>query len=254
VLGEASDLQAAQAAARYVLEGMRQEDGRLFATARDGRAHLDACLEDYVFMTQGLIDLYETDFDPHWIREALTLTEIVETRFTDRERGGYFTTGEGHEALIARTKNLHDGALPAATGVQALNLARLGALTERQAWLDRAAAVAGEQAKLVNRHPRLFSQLLCAVDFLRAPHRQVVISGKAGAADTQALLDTVRSAFIPQRVVALADADADTALFPLLQGRTPSDTGARAFVCRDFVCDTPATNEEQLDTQLRAVG
>jgi len=158
----------------------RRRVHRLTATNRHSRRQNPASRESS-----------RTDISIDAIREALTLTEIVETRFTDRERGGYFTTGEGHEALIARTKNLHDGALPAATGVQALNLARLGALTERQAWLDRAEAVAGEQAKLVNRHPRLFSQLLCAVDFLRAPHRQVVISGKAGAADTQALLDTL---------------------------------------------------------------
>jgi hypothetical protein len=138
--------------------------------------------------------------------------------------------------------------------VHALNLARLGALTEREDWLERAGAIAEEQAKLVNRHPRLFSQLLSAVDFLKAPHRQVVVSGKAGAKDTEALLDTVRSAFVPQRVVALADAEGDTTLFPLLKGRLPDASGARAFVCRDFVCEAPARSEEELDSHLRAIG
>ena len=131
VLDEPRYLDAARAAARYVLEGMRQEDGRLFATARHGRAHLNAYLDDYAFMIQGLIDLYESDFDPRWLREALTLNEVVLEHFDDPELGGFYTTGDNHEQLIARLKAPMDGALPSGNGVMALNLLRLAELTGR---------------------------------------------------------------------------------------------------------------------------
>jgi uncharacterized protein YyaL (SSP411 family) len=244
-------LAAAQRAARYVLTGMRQPDGRLFATARGGRAHLNACLDDYVFMIQGLIDLYESDFDATWLREAFALCDVVETRFADREHGGYTTTGEGHETLIARTKNVHDGALPSGTGVQALNLLRLAELGSRAELRDQAHTVIRAQAALVNRHPRLFSQLLLAVDFAECGPREVVISGELGDAPTGELLRAVRRAFVPQRVVALAHSGADTALLPLTSGRTPSTPEAKAYVCRNFVCKAPVTDARSLVSALR---
>jgi uncharacterized protein YyaL (SSP411 family) len=253
VLETPSYLAAAQRAARYVLSGMRQPDGRLFATARGGRAHLNACLDDYVFVIQGLIDLYESDFDTAWLREAFALCDIVEARFVDRERGGYCTTGEGHETLIARTKNVHDGALPSGTGVQALNLLRLSELGSRADLRDQAHAVIQAQAALVNRHPRLFSQLLLAVDFAERGPREVVISGEIGDAPTGELLRAVRRTFVPQRVVALAHSGADASLLPLLQGRTPSTSEAKAYVCRNFVCKAPVTDARQLVEALRDV-
>jgi uncharacterized protein YyaL (SSP411 family) len=250
VLREPRYLQAAQAAARYVLTGMRRPDGGLFATARAGRAHIDACLDDYVFMIQGLIDLYQSDFDAHWLREALALCEIVEARFADPERGGYFTTGERQDGLIARTKTVHDGALPSGTGVQALNLARLASLTGRAELEAKAHAAFAAQAALVNRHPRLFAHLLLALDFLAQP-REIVVSGEPDDAGTAALLGAVRGVFAPQRVVALASADSDTALLPLLSGRKSKDGRARAYVCRNHTCDAPVEDAASLVRALR---
>ena len=251
VLGETRYLDAARYAARYVLEGMRRADGRLYATARGGHAHLDATLDDYAFVAQGLVDLYESDFDARWLREALALVEIVETRFVDREHGGYFTVGEGHEPLIARLKNLHDGALPAATGVQALTLLRLAHLTGRTTLADQAARTMSSQATLANRHPRLFSQLMHAVDFERAGPREIVVSGARDSGDTRALLQAVRTTFLPARVVALASADADLSLLPLLEGRMP-DGAAKAYVCRDLACKMPVSTPADLRTELEA--
>jgi uncharacterized protein YyaL (SSP411 family) len=251
VLREPRYLRAAQEAARYVLTGMRRPDGGLFATARLGRAHVDGCLDDHVFMIQGLIDLYQSDFDSGWLREALALCEIVETRFADPERGGYFTTGERQDGLIARTKTIHDGALPSGTGVQALNLARLASLTGRAELESRARAAIAAQAALVNRHPRLFAHLLIALDFLAQQPREIVVSGEADDAGTAALLGAVRGVFVPQRVVALASADSDTALLPLLSGRKSRDGRARAYVCRNHTCDAPVEDPASLVRALR---
>ncbi len=248
VLEQPRYLEAAQRAARYLLSGMRKPDGGLFATARGGRAHVEGCLDDYVFAIQGLIDLYESDFDASWLREAHALAEIVQARFADRDRGGYHTTGEGHETLIARTKTVHDGALPAGTGVHALNLLRLSELLGKPELRERAQDVLRAQAVLANRHPRVFGALLLAYDFLQRGPREIAVSGEPHAQDTVALLRAVRQSFCPQRVVALASADADATLLPLLEGRKPDAKAprARAYVCRDFRCDAPVGTPEAL--------
>ncbi|MBK7875035.1 MAG: thioredoxin domain-containing protein [Planctomycetes bacterium] len=249
VLEEPRYLAAAQRAARFVLDQMRQPDGRLFATARHGRAHLNACLDDYAFLIQGLLDLYESDFDPAWLRSALELEAVVATRFEDAEFGGFFTTGHDHEVLLARLKGPHDGALPAGNAVQALNLLRLAELTGRVELARRAERTLRAFAGLAHRYPAAFSQLILALDFLAVGPREIVVAGASDDPMTAALLRTVRTTFAPQRVVARADERSDAELTPLVRGR--DGVGApRAYVCRDYACALPAERPEELERQL----
>jgi len=250
VLGEDSLLEVGRGVATYLLEGMRDEAGRLYATARHGRAHLAAYLDDYAFVIQGLLDLYESDFDVHWIEEALALNEILTDCFEDSKKGGYFTTASDHERLIARMKVPFDGALPAGSAVQVLNLLRLGALTgdpEHRARAERAIRSVGRAA---TGHSRAFSQLLLAVDHLHGEPREIVLAGEPGDPAFETLLGTVRRTYLPQRVVAHAGADADAELLPVIAGKTAPTGEARAFVCRDFTCGVPAKTAEELEAQL----
>jgi uncharacterized protein YyaL (SSP411 family) len=250
VLGEESYLDAARNAARYVLTGMRRPDGRLFATARNGKAHLNAYLDDHAFLIQGLLDLYESDFDAGWIESALELNEILSGRFEDKERGGYFTTADDHEQLIARMKNPQDGALPSGNAVQAGNLLRLAELTGNPEHEKRAERCIRSPGQLVNRHPQAFSQLLLAVDMQVVGAREIVLAGEPGSPAFEELLRVVRSTYLPQRVVAHGHAGADTELMPVLAGKTASPGEARAFVCRNQTCGLPATSTDQLRDQL----
>jgi hypothetical protein len=249
VLGDERFLEAARRAARFVLGSMRQEDGRLFTTSRNGRAHLDAYLADYSYLIAALLDLYESDFDETWLREALELNAILEDEFLDRQQGGYFTTGARHERLIARLKEPHDGALPSAGAVQAWNLSRLFELTADDRLDSLAESAIRSVAQLANRFPSAFSQLLLAVDFRTAGPREIVVSGEPDDPATAELLATVRGTFLPQRVVALAHAKSDADLLPILADRAPSGP-PRAFVCRNRTCGMPATTAKALADQL----
>jgi uncharacterized protein YyaL (SSP411 family) len=229
---------------------MRQEDGRLFATARAGSAHLNAYLDDYAFMVQALLDLYESDFDRRWLEEALALDRILFERFEDDERGGYFTTARDHERLLARLKSVHDAALPSGSGVQALNLLRLAELTGRRELAVRAEGTIRSVGELANRFPASFSQLLIAVDFLSAEPREIVIAGGAAERSTGELLRALRSSFAPHKVVALASAEAPTDLLPILEGKTSSPGHARAYICRNRSCGMPLEDAAQLRAAL----
>jgi uncharacterized protein YyaL (SSP411 family) len=250
VLGLERHLRAARKAARFVLDRMRQDDGSLFATARGTRAHLDAYLDDYAFVIQALIDLYESDFDPEWLREALVLERIVAERFEDADAGGFFTTASDHERLLTRLKSTHDGALPAGSGVHALNLLRLAELTGRAELAKRAERTILSLGALVNRYPAGFSQLLMALDFLSAGPREIVVVGDPADSAVMGMLSAIRRRFMPQRVVALASPGADTLLLPLLEGRTAPEGGARAYVCRNYACMEPIETPEALAAQL----
>jgi hypothetical protein len=252
VLGGERYLDAARTAARYALERMRQPDGRLFATARAGRAHLNAYLDDYAYLIQALVDLYESDFDERWLRAALELQAILDARFRDPEAGGYFTTGADHEELLARLKSPQDGAIPSGNGVCALNLLRLAELTGRADLAQRAAETVQAFGELVNRYPQAFSQMLLAVDFLAARPREIVLAGEPTSAPVAALLRALRGTFLPQRVVALAHAGADPTLLPLVEGKHVGPGGGRAFVCRNYTCGLPADDVAGLAAQLAA--
>ena len=115
-----------------------RERGRLLRSYSEGRARHDAYLEDYAFLIAGLVDLYEADSSPRWLEQAMALDRVLERHFEDKSAGGYFTTSDDHEALLARAKPAYDSAEPSGNAVQALNLLRLHELTGDDAYRRRA--------------------------------------------------------------------------------------------------------------------
>ena len=253
VLGEPRYAQAARRAAEFVWNSMRGADGRLLATARAGRAHLQAGLDDHVFLIQGLLDLYETDFDALWLERAGTLAREVDARFADAEHDGFFTTPEGQGDLIARLKGPQDGALPSGNAVQALNLLRLAELSGDAEFARAAQRTILAQAELLNRYPAAFSQMLLAVDFLQRGPLEIVVTGRPGEAAFEALLREIRARFLPNRVVAATHARTPPAAIPLLRDRPPPAQGALAYVCRNYACSAPVSGPEALRRELEKV-
>ena len=244
VLGDERYLTAARGSANYILKGMRQEDGRLFATARNGKAHLNGYLDDYAFVSAGLIDLYESDFDPMWIREALALNKIVEAEF-QTEDGGFYNTGDSHEVLLVRMRSSRDGAIPSGLAIQTMNLLRLSELTGSPELAKAAEVALSSSGKEINQIPQAYSQLLLALDTLRARPFEVVIAGELGDESTTAMIEAIRSTYLPQRVVALVDKRADLTLMPVLSGKATEGV-ARAFVCRNFTCQSPTEDVAEM--------
>ncbi|HKU38364.1 MAG TPA: hypothetical protein VJR89_09460, partial [Polyangiales bacterium] len=246
VLGEPRYLQAAVRCVGFVLERMSAPDGKLFATYRLGRARHNAGLDDYAFLIAALLDVYEASFEARWLRAALALSELVEQQFSDADSGGWFTTGVDHEQLLARLPSVHDGALPSGLAVQALNLLRLAALSGRRQLAERADLALRSRAELCQRYPRAFAGHLIALDFQLAPARQVVIAGEPDNPLAAELLRRVRSSARLQRVVVRASRDTDIQLVPLAADKPAGPSGARAYVCLDFVCTAPVDRPEQL--------
>jgi uncharacterized protein YyaL (SSP411 family) len=244
VLGRPDYLDAAAACAEFILGSMRDEDGRLLRTYKDGRAHLNAYLEDHAFLVEALLTLYESGFDPRWFKEARTLAESMIERFGDDERGGFFTTSTDHEDLIARRKEVGDHPIPAGQSSAALGLLRLAALSGEARFADRAAGVFALFGEPMISHPDSFAHLLRALDFHLASKREVALVGQ----DTSALEAIVRAEFRPNVVVAAGPAGAVEP--PLLDARTEIGGEPAAYVCEGFTCNLPVTDPAALQREL----
>jgi len=251
-LGEPRYLDAARSCIDFIFSALSTAEGKLYGTWRQGRAHVNAGLDDYAFVAAALCDVYESTFDVDYVRRALSLTEYVEQHFADPEHGGYFTTSDDHETLIARLKSTQDGALPAGAAVHTLNLLRLSALCSRRDLRERAEQSLESLGALAQRVPTAFAQLLIAFEFLRSDPCEVVIAGEPSDPQVQALLASVRSTFRPERVVALAHAGADASLIPLLNDKAPGPHGAQAFVCHNEHCHAPVSSPVELREELSA--
>jgi uncharacterized protein len=244
VLGREDYLGAARECAEFVLRDLRDERGRLLRTYKDGEGRLNAYLEDHAFLLEALLTLYEATFEPRWFEEARALAETTIARFGDRERGGFYSTSEDHEELIARRKEVGDHPIPSGNSAAALGLLRLEALSGERSYGGWADGVLRLFAKAAPRRSDAFAHLLRALDFQLAATREVaLVGGNLGE-----LAAAVRSRHRPHLVLAGGPGGADVP--PLLAGRGEIDGKPAAYVCESFACRAPVTDPVQLEALL----
>jgi uncharacterized protein YyaL (SSP411 family)/aryl-alcohol dehydrogenase-like predicted oxidoreductase len=254
VLGEPRYLEAAERAAGFILEKLSREDGGLYRTYREGVAHLSAVLEDYAYLSEALIDLYEAGGSLAWLREAERLADRMMADFLDEETGSFFNTASDHEKLIMRYRDGADGATPSGNAVAANALARLSYHLDRPELRHAAAGAIKAFGPLVSRFPRAFATTLRTVDLLLEGPVEIAFVGKKGAADLGALQRAVAEHYLPNRIAAVYDPGVDdgAAELPLLRGKQLVLGKAALYVCRDFACRAPITDPAAVAAELEA--
>ena len=244
VLGQPRYLEAARRAADFIVRVMRPSHGELLRVYCRGTARISAVLDDYAFLVAALIDLYESCFEPAYLRVADELCSEMIEKFSDPD-GGFCLASEQDKSLIARSRELHDGALPSGSSIAVMDLLRLGCLFDRPTCGQVASRAFGSVATAVQRVPGAFSSLLLAYRFAVSGGTQVVVAGDAGDPATRELLETVWKAYLPGRVLALAPTREDHA--PVLaHGKTPVNGRPAAYVCHNRVCREPITGADEL--------
>ncbi len=249
VFDEPAYIEQAQNAADFLLATMVDENGRLLHRYRGGEAAIMGQLDDYAFLTWGLLELYEATFDQVYLEEAIRLNDQAYTYFWDDESDGYYLTADDAELLITRPKEIYDGAIPSGNSIQMMNLLRINRLTAVIEYEEQAAALADTFAGSIAPAPFGYTALINALDFAVGPSFEVVIVGEKGAADTQALIDGVNSVYVPNKVVLLRPPGDDQSIIdiaPYTKYQYAFDDKATAYVCLNFVCNTPTTDVEQM--------
>jgi uncharacterized protein len=249
VLGRGDYLDAARTCASFLLEQMRDGDGRLLRSYKDGRAALNAYLEDHAFLVEALLVLYEATLETRWFVEARRLADDLVLRFRDTDgAGGFFDTASDHEALVVRPRSFEDHPIPAGSSSAAYALLRLAAVTGDRAYERPALEVFQILHQAAGRHPQAFGHLLQAMHFHFSTPREVALVGE----QLDALAAVVRRRFRPTVVLAGMAPGDDEALeaVPLLRGREPVNGRPAAYVCENFACRMPVTEPDELDRLL----
>jgi uncharacterized protein len=251
VLDDPAYLEAATRAAMFVRTQLYDESKRvLVRNYRKGRSEVEGFADDYAFVIQGVLDLYEASFDVSWLRFAIELQEAQDRLFLDEELGGYFS-GTGQDAsILLRMKENNDSAEPAASSVAAMNLLRLAQFRDEQRWHDRAAKAINAFSPQISHFPSAMPQMLVALDFSLSKPRQIVVAGKRDAPETRALLTEVHRHFIPNKVLMLADGDEGQKFLEekleALRGMKPINGKSAAYVCENFTCQAAVTEPTAL--------
>jgi hypothetical protein len=242
VLGREDLLAIARTAGAFVAERLRDADGRLLRTWKDGEGRLNAYLEDHAFLLEAYLALYEATFEPRWFADARTLADAILARFADPDpgAGGFFATSSDHERLVVRRKDLEDTPIPSGSSSAAVGLLRLTALTGDARYADAAVSHLRLVHELLGRHPQAFAHALVALDLHVGEDREVALAGDAdGVAPLAAV---VRERLRPGVVLAGPPGDG----VALMEGRAAVDGRAAAYVCEHFACGLPVTNGEEL--------
>ena len=223
-------LGAAQRAAKFILK-QHFKDGRLWRTST-----VPAVVDDYACFANALVDLYETDFDPAWLKKTIELSDEMLRLFYDTEHGGFFMTTGNDASVILRTKEDYDGAEPSGNSVATLLLLRLAQFTDNEKYRSAAEKTLELFGNHLRKAPHAVPQMLCALDFYLAKPKQIILTGP-----DPALLRVIRDRYLPNKIVMMAGEQNEP--------RPKVDGKATAYVCVNFACQLP-TNDPATLTKL----
>ena len=247
-------LDAARRAARFLTSTLWNErEATLYRRYRDGQVAFQGYLEDYAFLIQALLDLYEACFELEWLRLANRLTERMTELFWDAEGGGFFATSGRDPSVLLRLKDDYDGAEPSGNSIAALNLLRLATMLDRTEWRQKAELTLQTFSVRLTEAPQALPQMLVAFAFQQDEPTQIIIAGEHDDPHTQALLRVVHERFLPNKVLLLADAMARAELsptLPFLAAMTPRNSRSTAYVCRHYACERPVDEPAALSELL----
>ncbi|MBL8164225.1 MAG: thioredoxin domain-containing protein [Anaerolineae bacterium] len=246
VLKRADYREAAVKNADFLLRVMTAPDGRLYRSHKDGTSKINATLEDYANLIDGLLELYQTTFEARWFDAARRLADHVLAHFAAQD-GGFFDTSDDHEKLIVRPRNMQDNAVPSGNAMIARNLLRLAAYTGDARYEDAARGTLALLSEAMRQYPQAFGEALSAVDMLVNGLAEVAVVGAPDTVETSALLDVIRGPYRPNVISALAAEDVPgEAGIPLLSYRTMRGGQPTVYVCRHFACANPVTTPDTL--------
>jgi hypothetical protein len=245
VTGNEKYLGGAVEAAHFILQEMRK-DGHLLRVFHKGKARVKGYSEDYAFLIQTLVDLYEATFETEWLKKADDLNRRMIDQFWDERNGGFFFTGRANESLIARSKNPYDNAIPSANSVAVSNLIRLSYLTGEESLKQKAEQILHLFHSFLEQQPSGFAQMLSGLSLFLSP-QEIGIVGSKSNHKTKSMLKEIYLAYLPNKILSLRDPQEpiEGSWFPFLRDKGNQEVPT-TFVCKGFTCLPPVRNEKEL--------
>ena len=245
VLGRREWIDSARAALEFIRANL-WKDGRLLATAKDGRAHLDAYLDDHAYLLAALLEMLQASFDARDLSWAVEIADVLMEKFHDSKEGGFFFTAHDHESLIHRPKPGPDNATPSGNAVAAWALNRLAFVTGEMRYAEAARGTVALFLPQVERQPSAFGTLLAALGEQLEPPRTVIVTGdRERYAPWREILD---AAYLPDTMTLFVGEDPGALPAPLAK---PAAKEVRAWICEGATCLAPIATREELRDRLQ---
>ena len=251
-LGDKRLMMMAKRAASFIVDTM-MTDGHIWHLYNDGVSKVQGMLDDYAFMIFGLVELYEASFDTEYLKVALKLNDTVINEFWDKEGLGFYMQAHDSERLFIRKKTARDGAIPSGNSIEMLNLIRLSHLTGNTKLMSFVSGIESAFYEDIMRAPAGFAQLLMALDYRIGPSYEIVVAQGEDQEKVQTLIGSMNAAFVPNKVVLLKDDRTSPDIESLSQytiGLDPRGGKTVAYVCTDYACKLPTSDEKEMMKEL----
>jgi hypothetical protein len=245
-------LLSAEKAMHFIMEKMKDSDGKLLHRYRDGESGLRANIDDYAFLIASLLDLYEVTFKNEYLESAILLSNDFIRHFSDQSNGGFYFTPDDAEKLIIRSKEIYDGAIPSGNSVAMLNLIRLARITGKSFYEDELFKSINIFSRNIFSTPSVYTQALVALDFVYGPSYEIVICGDRENGDTKEMIKTLSENYITNKVVILnSDGDNEIkSIIPFINNLKKVHNKTTAYICKNFTCNAPVNSNNEFEILL----
>jgi len=247
IFQEPSYLKAAKKSSEFVLNKI-SKDGKLLKRFRNNKAAINAHLDDYAFISWGLLEIYEASFETEYLSKCLDLMNIMVDDYWDDKNGGFFLGSDQSEKLIVRTKTAYDGAIPSGNSVAVMNMLKLSRITGDVKWADLAEKTIRAFSDDIHRAPTGYTLMLSAFLFDTNKSKEIVIVGNGEDDKTIEFINAIRSEYAPHKVLLLKDTSLNNNQLEQLANWTSTqysiDEKPTAYICKNFACNQP-TNDLQ---------
>ena len=245
VLRREEYLKTAETCARFLWDQQWSESG-LRRIYKDGQSKIEGCLEDYAYLLEGFLNLYEASLDSIWIERAQILATKMIAEFWDAQSGGFFMTGSSQESLVARLKNPADEAIPSANAIAALSLLTLAQLTGKDEYCKKGEGTLRAFHGRMNKSPAAFAGCLAALDHYLASPTEIVLAGPKDHAAFKEMQKAVYEDYRPNKIVLWNEAESTQKLLPLAEGRAAVKGEPTVYLCQKQTCHPPVHSGQAL--------
>jgi hypothetical protein len=236
--------------AKFLTEVM-YKDGRLCHSYKDGRGTGQSYLQDYAFVCDGLIRLYEASFDEHWLSIAINLADNIDERYWNEGTRSFYDTDKNEQGLLIRPRNMYDNALPSGSSAAAMVLLYLSRLADNSRYEYIALLAMGQALPLIAQYALGFGHWLCAIDFYISEPKEVVLAGALDDAAARSFANIIAGCYLPNVIQARVDHQKAFLDIPLLKDRAMIDDRPTVYICEKYTCKAPVTNSSELESSLR---
>ncbi|NLM27339.1 MAG: thioredoxin domain-containing protein [Clostridiaceae bacterium] len=248
ILNDKSLVNMAEKAVSFINTRLKREDGRLYARFRDGEADIPAFLDDYAFLQWAYIELYESTFEPEFLKDAVSIYNEIERLFSDTENGGFFFYGNDAEKLISRPKDAYDGAVPSGNSVMAMNLLRLFRMTGNIMYVENYEKQLKAFSGQVSLSPSAYVHMLTSYLVYMQPPQEIIVVSNEPENTLMQYVDIVRNNFRPFTSLLIYGSKYKELedVIPYISGYTAPDGKTHAYVCKNFACEMPVSDLDDL--------